>query len=184
GTFFYVGGAARVIDGYRSSGLSTDISGANWIRYLQTNIGDNEEVAGDGFGWSTSGLLTNSDGATGIAVFEGTNVTSSSVPIDAVFYGSEVNGALVGSNGYRIPEKSDLYSAKNEETGDSQPLFGQGTNIFMLNDAKDGNFRTLGGEFTKNAILKPRSITGFIDTKKDTKINEIESGPKVTKFKK
>src|SRR5699024_6633005 len=143
GTFFYVGGAARRIDGYRPEGLSTDISDGNWVRYLQTNLGEDQAVAGDGFGWSTAGLLPNTDEAVGIAVFKGTEVTATSVPLDAVFYGSEVGGALKGTNGYKVPETSDLYSAVNKETGGSQPLFGQGSNTFMVEYS--GNFIQLGG---------------------------------------
>lgn len=181
GTFFYVGGAGRYIDGYREEEQSTDISDANWIRYLQTNIGEEEVVAGDGFGWSTSGLLPNTSEAVGIAVFEGTQVTTSSVPLDAVFYGSEIGGALKGLNGYRIPTDTDLYSAVYEQTGASQPLFGQGSNTFMVADAKDGNFIQLGGIFTENAILKSRTSPTIYDTKVDTELDEIESG-EATKF--
>src|SRR5699024_7658004 len=161
GTFFYVGTGAKRIDGYWDEGHSTDISAANWIRNIQANLGDDNKVAGDGFGSSTSGLLTNSKKADGIAVFEGTDVTASSVPIDAVFYGSEVDGALDGGEGYLIPEQSDLYSAVNKETGEKQPFFGQGTNTYMYPSAGDGNFRQLGGIFTENGVIEPR---GTADT--------------------
>lgn len=173
GTFFYVGGALRRIDGYRESGLSTDISDANWIRYLQTNLGEDGAVAGDGFGWSTSGLLPNTEEAVGIAVFEGTEVTATSVPLDAVFYGSEVNGALKGNNGFLVPDNG-LYSPVNEKTGEPQSLFGQGTNIFMIEYS--GNFIQLGGVFTEKAILKSRKSPYVYNTKIDTQLEEIESG--------
>lgn len=180
GTFFYVGGAARRIDGYRHSGLSRDISEeANWIRSIPTNLGKEGAVAGDGFGYSTSGLLTNSSEATGIAVFEGTKVTETSVPLDAIFYGSSVGDALQANNGYLVPD-NDLYDPVNKKTGAPQPLFGQGTNTAMLE--YHSNLMQFGGVFMKGAILVPRTSSHQFDLKKMTIVEEIENGPHVTKF--
>lgn len=60
GTFFYVGGSNKLING----ASSTSIAGVNWIRSFNYTTTD-----GDGFGTKTSGLLANSGNASGIAVF-------------------------------------------------------------------------------------------------------------------
>src|SRR5699024_191571 len=121
----------KVICAYWPDGLSTDISGANWIRSLQVYTHNENEVTGDGFGNSINSFLGNSSAADGIAVFEGTEVTPASIPLDAVFFNPPVEDALKDGNGYQVPD-NDLYSRTNPETGQAQPLFGQGTNTYAL----------------------------------------------------
>src|SRR5690606_14305578 len=66
GTFFYVGGTTKKINGSKS----TAIPEANWIVAYGYNSKD-----GFGFGEATTNLLANSGNAFGISVFKGTEVT-------------------------------------------------------------------------------------------------------------
>lgn len=106
GDVFYVGGSARVINGTGS----TDISSATWIRTINTGT-----TAGDGFGNANSAGIMGNGGANadGVAVFSGltSSLTASSVPLDAVFYGTGIGAALVsaGAAGYQLPV-NDFYN--------------------------------------------------------------------------
>ena len=79
-------------------------------------------TAGDRFGSaSLSGVIGNGGGnADGVAVFDMaiTSVTSSSVPIDAIFFGSGVGNALVaaGSAGYQLPVNDRYAGGKLQGT--------------------------------------------------------------------
>lgn len=71
-------------------------------------------TAGDGFGNAGAGVFGNGgSNADGIAVFDMAvgSITASSVPVDAIFFGSAVGSALVngGADGYQLPV-NDLYS--------------------------------------------------------------------------
>lgn len=64
------------------------------------------------------GALGNGDEADGIAVFDGliSDLTGSSVPIDAVFYGTTNGGAVYnGVGGYQLPD-NDLYDGGKLQT--------------------------------------------------------------------
>lgn len=179
GTFFYVGEGQMVIDGYSHDGLSTDISNANWIRNLDPNVdGNSGTVTGDGFGNSTTGLLTNGEAnATGLAVFEGTSITSSSVPVDVVFYGGSVGNAYQAPYGYRVPLQSDLYSAEDTESGEMQSLFGQGTNTFSVSGANaNQTFVQMGGAFSQKYIFKPRTNPNLLKLGQASSLEDIEGG--------
>jgi hypothetical protein len=134
GDVFYVGGDGKLISG---SG-STDISSLTWIRAINTGTAD-----GDAFGSkSTSGSLGNGgSNADGIGVFDGVLTTSDNTkkPIDCVFFGTGVGGALSGSNGYPVAD-NDLYNS-------SQGLFGEGTNTFLANDPGSNYFVKLTGAY-------------------------------------
>src|SRR6202012_3076720 len=78
GTYFYVGGSAKTING---SG-STSIASSNWIRAFNYTTTD-----GDGFGIRNSGFFANSGNAFGMAVFNTTAVTKDTQPIDVMFVG-------------------------------------------------------------------------------------------------
>lgn len=75
---------------------------------------NNVNTAGDGFGNpNSSGILGNGGGnADGVAVFNVpiSSLTSSTVPVDAVFFGTGIGSAVVsgGSAGYQLPV-NDLY---------------------------------------------------------------------------
>lgn len=104
GTFFYVGGVNKRLNGNSSA----DISGANWI----CSVDYNTQAGADGIGDKTTGFLHNynSNGnkniADGIAVFKGTEVDEKSVPCDAVFYGATITTDVYNpaGYGYRIPD--------------------------------------------------------------------------------
>ncbi|RYE20590.1 MAG: hypothetical protein EOP51_17530 [Sphingobacteriales bacterium] len=86
---------------------STDISTANWFtKFYSTN-------AGDGFGTATGNLLANSGNAGGIAIFDLTNVTADTIPIDVIFYGGagSVYSAGPPARGYKITN-TDYYDVR------------------------------------------------------------------------
>lgn len=189
GEFFYVGGNSKVISGYGPCGKSTDISDANWIRTI-----DYLTEGGDGFGEPPSGLLGNvtnsgANTADGIAVFEGTEVTEESVPLDAVFFGSKVHAAYNEEEGwgYKVPVSNDHYSAVNPETGEAQPLFGQGTNTTFLAQGpnKDsGEYSKLGGATSRTEWISPRETTvvGLSYCPGESSLSDIEAGQGITSF--
>lgn len=160
GTFFYVGGANKRLNGSKS----TRIDDANWI----CSVDYGTQPGADGVGDKTTGFLHNynSNGnknlADGIAIFEGTQVDERSVPCDAVFYGATITSDVYNpaGYGYRIPD-NDLYRTKNPLTGVDQPFFGQGTNTFLFPDGANdaGEFVFFGGSFTQGGYYRGRSAT-------------------------
>ena len=149
GTFFYVGGTGKLINGTTTVGStvtnSTDISSSNWIKafnYSTTN--------GEGFGTKTGNLLANSGNAFGVSVFQGTTVTASSKPLDVVFVGA--GGSLFAAGppaiGYRIAN-TDFYDVIDPISLTSQPFYRSGTNT--LNCIYGSGFYQLGGVY--NATL-------------------------------
>lgn len=177
GTYFYVGGTGKMING---SG-STSMSSSNWIRAFNYTTTD-----GDGFGAKTGGLFANSGNASGLAVFEGTTVNASTKPVDVIFVSS--GGSLYTPGppamGYRIT-KTDWYKVKNTRTLEDQPFYRQGSNTLSLSyaTADQGYFNLLGGEY--NLALgrwtKARTQTNLLLTKQSL-ITEIE-GEGATKLK-
>ncbi|MDD2816301.1 MAG: MBG domain-containing protein [Thiotrichaceae bacterium] len=136
GEFAYVGGAGKLING---SG-STDISGAKWLRTI-----DNSNNAGDRFGnKNASGVLGNGGtNADGFAVFDMdiSNITASTIPIDAVFFGSTVGTAKPASGGYTLPT--------NDHYDSAQGTFGNGTNTYLFPVPKSGYFVKLLGNYNQ-----------------------------------
>ena len=118
GDVFYVGGDGKVINGAGS----TDISSEIWIRAFNTSL-----TTGDGFGTNGAiGQMGNGGAsADGLAVFAGItqNLTATSIPVDAVFYGTGINTAKPTTGGYTLPD-NDRYS-------NSQGTFGNGSNSFL-----------------------------------------------------
>ncbi|MEI6948666.1 DUF5689 domain-containing protein [Paraflavisolibacter sp. H34] len=177
GTYFYVGGTGKRINGAASS----DISSANWVRAY-----DYTAAAGEGFGTKTSNLLANSGNASGIAVFAGTEVSSDSRPLDVIFIGT--GGTLVSDDGltqgYSITN-TDFYDVRNPITLAEQPFYRSGANTlaFGYGTSNLGLFNQLGGEY--NVALgkwtKARTQT-LIDLSDKSVIGEIE-GPGATQLK-
>lgn len=134
GSVFYVGGSGELING---SG-STDISSATWIRTINTGT-----TGGDGFGTAASGGPMGNGGtqADGIAVFSGltASLTSTTTPVDAVFFGSGVGTAKPATGGYTLPN-NDHYSS-------AQGTFGNGTNTFVFSDPAGSQYTSLTGTF-------------------------------------
>ncbi len=176
GTFFYVGGLNKLINGVSS----TSIASANWIRSFNYTTTD-----GDGFGTKTGGLLANSGNASGIAVFQGTTVTATSIPIDAMFVASGGSIYTPGppALGYRVAN-NDFYDIKNPITLQDQPFYRSGSNTLALaySPSDIGYFYTLGGEYnvTLGRWMKARSQTNIALTKQSV-LSDIQ-GPASTKL--
>lgn len=160
GEFFYVGGSGKKINGPNT----TDISSSNWIRSIAyvTN-------GGDGFGSASSGLLPNSGNAGGIAIFEGTNITETSVPVDVVFFGGTGKTTIFNPTdnfGYRIVD-NDHYQSKDAASAAEQPFLFQGTNTYIIphqTTADLGMFVKLGGTYNVNTKTwdVPRAYTFYL----------------------
>lgn len=144
GSYFYVGGSAKMING----ASSTSMASSNWIRAFNYTTTD-----GDGFGLKNGGLFANSGNASGLAVFEGIDVTKESRPIDVIFVAT--GGSLFSAGppeiGYRIAN-TDWYDVVNPITLESQPFYRQGSNTMNLlyNTADVGYFYKLGGVYNAN----------------------------------
>ncbi|WP_443939373.1 DUF5689 domain-containing protein [Pedobacter sp. MW01-1-1] len=174
GTYFYVGGANKLINSATGGVNSTSIASSNWIRSFNYST-----TSGDGFGTKTTNLLANSGNAYGVAVFEGTNVTEASTPIDALFVGT--GGLLYAAGppavGYRIAN-NDIYDVVNPITLAPQPFYRQGTNTinFSYTTPSDAGFYyKFGGVYsvTLGKWVKARTQTNIQLTLTST-LAEIE----------
>lgn len=208
GTFFYVGGPEKRIAGSVSADeKSTDISEtapisanrANWIRTKVMGNGSNSATVllGDDFGGSSTDWLYNqSSYLAGIAVFKGTSVTNTTVPIDAIFYGDSGYASFrlfdaTASTGYLVPN-NDWYNAiVNNEP---QAYYKQGSNTYLYGgvqpSANVSNWAFLGGVYSLNAHawIAQRSIsyTALLPSGKPVntpQLADIETGIKVTKLR-
>ncbi|MDR1865788.1 MAG: BACON domain-containing protein [Bacteroidales bacterium] len=190
GEFFYVGGTAKSLNGYNTCGI-VDISHAKWIRAISYN---NPGVTGDGFGAQCTAMMQNFTTAnrsfTGIAIFKGTGVTRTTVPIDAIFFGNNTTAGYNELNdwGYLIPQ-NDLYHPVDPETGAEQKMFMKGTNtrfFFGPTGTDISDFGMLGGTLNKKKQwLQPRILTSKVMTPCQSisySLLDIESGPGITQF--
>lgn len=177
GSFFYVGGTGKTING---SG-STSMASSKWIRafnYSTTN--------GDDFGTKTTNLLANSGNAFGMAIFEGKTVTVDSKPADVIFCAT--GGSLFAPGppamGYRIAN-TDWYDIQDPITFENQPFYRAGTNTLNLayNTSDVGYFVQLGGEYTPalGRWTKAR-VQNNVLLSKTSALTEIE-GEGATKLK-
>ncbi|MFC3198763.1 DUF5689 domain-containing protein [Parapedobacter deserti] len=177
GTFFYVGGTRKMINGPNS----TSIADANWVTAHPYNTQD-----GHDFGSATTNLLANSGNAYGVAVFEGTTVTRESIPEDVMF--AATGGSLVGNGyGYRICN-NDYYDIINplSATLVEQPFYRSGTNLSAMahnTPANVGFFNIFGGEFDLRLgrWTKARSQHARLLTK-ESALEEIEDPEMVTQL--
>jgi len=143
GEYFYVGNSSKLINGVGS----TSIANAKWMVSRKTNA-----TPGDGIGDASSDLFLNGTSAftDGIAVFEGTTVTKTTIPIDVIITG--YNGAILNiaqQAGLRITN-TDWYDIVNPVTLEEQPFYKQGSNTICLTrpaPAGAGWFYKLGGEY-------------------------------------
>jgi len=177
GTFFYVGGTAKMINGPSS----TNISSANWIKAYNYTTTD-----GEGFGTKTSGLFANSGNASGVAVFAETTINANSIPVDVLFVGSggSLFTATPSLQGYRIGN-TDWYDIKNPITLTDQPYYRAGSNTLNMSytTADLGYFYKMGGEYnvTLGRWIKARNQVNVLLTKASA-LTEIE-GEGATKLK-
>jgi len=169
GSFFYVGGDTKMINGSGSTSMST----SNWIRAFNYTTAD-----GDGFGTKTSGLMANSGNAFGMAVFQDTVVTVNSAPVDVIFIatGGSLYTAGPPAKGYLIAN-TDFYDIVNPITLEQQPYYRSGSNTISLvyNTADVGYFNMLGGTYNPSLgkWIKARIQTNVTMTKTSA-ITEIE----------
>jgi len=151
GETFYVGGSGKRICGTGS----TDISSLNWIKVINT-----VSTAGDGFGnANASGVFGNGGtNADGVGVFSGLTsaITSTTIPIDAIFYGTAIGTAKPATGGYVLPT-NDRYS-------NAQGTFGNGTNTYLFSDAISNVFVHLSGTYNTNTSSWSINRTGVPDT--------------------
>lgn len=145
GDVAYVGGSGKTINGTGS----TDISGQTWLRAINTST-----TAGDGFGTSggTGGNLGNGGGnADGIAIFNGTSLTDTTIPIDTVMFGTGLGTAVVasGTDGY-VMATNDHYTATYLPT-----------NGFFFADPASGAYQKLTGVYqtSTKTWLVARTLT-------------------------
>lgn len=196
GEFFYVGGTSKVINGPNSTPIGDDV--VNWIR--TKNYGTEPGDGGIGDADAVSGLLPNFGNPAGIAIFNGLEVTETSVPIDAIFFGNSTVNNLQklfadkgenGLRGYRIPD-SDLYQTTAAD-GTPQPFFAQGTGAvanrangyivppLATADQENGNFIKLGGVFdARTRTWETSREWSYIFLEIDSQLSDIESSTGVT----
>ncbi|HTJ00589.1 MAG TPA: PEP-CTERM sorting domain-containing protein [Dongiaceae bacterium] len=143
GEIFYVGGSGKLINGAGS----TDISSANWLYTINTAT-----TGGDGFGSAASNVFGNGGSSPdGIALFNTTTVTSSTVPVDAVFYGSGTGSVVNGGvDGYQLPV-NDLYNGGKLQTTST-----------LLPDPAGGDFTKLSGTYDTSSGTWTMARTGTI----------------------
>lgn len=142
GSFFYVGGTGKMING----SSSTSMSDLNWVRSF-----DYVNINGDGFGAKTSGLFANSGNASGVAVFSGTTLNGNTVPVDVIFVGNSGSIYTAGppAKGYRITN-TNWYDTRNPITLEDQPFFNMGSNSISLKyttPSDAGFYNILGGVY-------------------------------------
>lgn len=154
GQYFYVGGTGKTING---SG-STSMASSNWI----ASVNYTAVTGADGVGNVTTNLLANSGNVAGIAIFEGTNVGVTSVPLDVIMFGG-AGGNFYSAGppevGYRITI-TDYYGTVNPATRLRQDFYGAGTNTRRLSfPSAATSFVKLGGVYNS---LKGGWVTGRI----------------------
>lgn len=138
GDVFYVGGAAMAPTGIK-------------LRVIYTGT-----TAGDGFGSFNAGGNFGNGGANadGIAVFNvpSAAIDSSTIPVDAVFYGSGLGTAIVngGLDGYTLPN-NDLYTGGKLMIGS-----------YLAPNNVSGSHFTATGTFNASTGLYPTSRTWVV----------------------
>ena len=168
GQYLYVGANKNIW-----GGGSTDISSSKWVSKLYTTLD------GDGFGTATTNLLANSGNAAGISVWDLTNVTKDTVPVDVIFYGGNGSVYTAGppEKGYKITD-TDFYDKKNPSTQEVQPYFNMGSNTTKLSFPPATNFTQLRGTYntTTGRWSSARSLNAIQLTATSTVV-EIEGVP-------
>lgn len=158
GQVCFVGGSGMLISGSGSTSIPN-----NWLRTINTGT-----TAGDGFGTSSSAGALGNGGANadGIAVFAGltSSLTNTSVPVDAIMFGTGVGTAKPASGGYKMPS-NDRYTS----TG----VFGDVGNTYIYPEPVNNGFTRLEGEYDpfSNTWVTPRTGTNIVLTLTSTYAN-------------
>ena len=129
-------------------GGSSMIPVTNILRSINTGT-----TAGDGFGNSnTNGVLGNggtSADAVGVFASDASLITSSTVPVDAIFFGSAMGTAVVssGTAGYQLPVNDKYTGGKLQTTS------------FLAPNAASGNYLKATGTYNlqTNTYTTPRT---------------------------
>ncbi|WP_447640701.1 MULTISPECIES: DUF5689 domain-containing protein [Chitinophagaceae] len=170
GTFFYIGGTNKNIDGSNSTSMASSV----WFGY------DYSTLPGMDFGTATANLLANSGNAAGIAIFKGTTVVEGTEPIDVVFNsnGGSLYTGGPPAKGYRIAN-TDIYDKINPLTLVSQPFYLSGTNTlysapYPASTVTDP-FIKLGGVFNVSlGRWTTNRSSVFVSLSTSSKVSEIE----------
>ncbi|WP_029285160.1 DUF5689 domain-containing protein [Pedobacter sp. R20-19] len=165
GQFCYVGGSIKKIWG----SASTDISSAVWIASKAYST-----LNGDDFGTATSNLLANSGNVAGIAVFDGTTVSASSVPLDVIMFGGGGSVYTAGPPevGYRITN-TDKYSVIQNRK--RVIFYGGGTNTNKFAFPATSNFTMLGGVYdATSGLWKTGRVAKNIELNAKSQLSEIQ----------
>lgn len=183
GEFFYVGNIKKQINGALNGVPSTDISSANWIRTINTGAvnGDDNVGLANKVGFLSQAANT----ACGIAVFSGTVVTGSTVPLDAAFYGGNLGNSnyipgvpgtpAVPPRGYLVPVDNGFYN----DGGGTQMYFGQGTNTTLVgpkSTSNDNQFYTLGGNYNTTTKVWTNRVGTRVKLTATSTLADIETG--------
>jgi hypothetical protein len=119
-------------------------------------------IAGDGFGnFNTSGVFGNGGAnADGIAVFnmDIATITNSTIPVDAVFYGTAIGSATTATGGYQLPV-NDLYSG-----GKLQNSNFFATDPGALNSIASGIFDTITNTYISARVWNSGALTDGTST--------------------
>jgi hypothetical protein len=114
-------------------------------------------TAGDGFGNLNTGGVFGNGGASadGIAVFDAdiATLTNSTVPIDALFYGTAVGSATTATGGYELPV-NDLYAG-----GKLQGTSFIGGDPGATNLVASGTFDTITNTFISGRLWNVAALT-------------------------
>ena len=144
GDVVYVGGSSMAPTGVK-------------LRVINTGT-----TAGDGFGnLNTGGVFGNGGtSADGIAVFDAdiATLTNSTVPIDALFYGTAVGSATTATGGYELPI-NDLYAG-----GKMQSTSFLGGDPGAVNLVANGVFDTITNTYITGRLWNVASLTDGTST--------------------
>ncbi len=114
-------------------------------------------TAGDGFGSLNTGGVFGNGGASadGIAVFNAdiSTLTNSTVPIDALFYGTSVGSATTATGGYELPV-NDLYAG-----GKLQGTSFIGADPGATNLVASGTFDTITNTYISGRLWNVAALT-------------------------
>lgn len=153
GQVCFVGGSGMLIAGAGSTSIPD-----NWLRTINTGTTGGDGSLGN---LNTGGVLGNGGAnADGIAIFADliANVTPTTVPVDAIMFGTGVGSAKPATGGYKMPT-NDRYTS----TG----VFGDAGNSYIFGDAATNNgYMRFEGEYDpfSNTWVTPRTGTNVVFT--------------------